>query len=32
MNGVTEVHYDEALARTGKIMGYRIASWMEDSQ
>jgi hypothetical protein len=30
MNGVTEVHYDEALAKTGMVMGYRIASWVED--
>jgi hypothetical protein len=32
MNGVTQVHYDEALGRTGKVMGYRIASWFEDSR
>jgi hypothetical protein len=32
MNGVTEVHYDEALAREGLVVGYRIVSWLEDTR
>jgi hypothetical protein len=32
MNGVTEMHYDEALKRTGIIVGYRIVSWLEDTR
>lgn len=30
MNGVTQVHYDEALSRRSIVTGYRIASWVED--
>ena len=32
MNGITQVHYDESLARKGIIDGYRIASWFEDAR
>jgi hypothetical protein len=32
MNGVTTVHYDESLARTGLIVDYRIVSWVEDTR
>jgi hypothetical protein len=30
MNGVTSVHYDEALSRRSIVTGYRIGSWVED--
>jgi len=32
MNGVTSVHYDEALGRRSVPVGYRIASWCEDTR
>jgi hypothetical protein len=32
MNGVTTVHYDEALARSGLVNDYRIISWVEDTR
>lgn len=32
MVGVTDLHYDEALADTGTITSYRIASWFEDTR
>jgi len=32
MNGVTTVHYDEALAGSGIITDYKISSWVEDSR
>ena len=32
MNGVTDLHYDEALASGGTINNYRIVSWFEDTR
>lgn len=32
MTGVTNLHYDEALAASGVINNYRIASWIEDTR
>jgi len=32
MTGVTNLHYDEALAATGLINNYRIVSWIEDTR
>jgi hypothetical protein len=32
MNGVTTVHYDEALTRSGIVTDYRIVSWVEDTR
>ena len=32
MNGVTNLHYDEALASTGLINNYEIVSWVEDTR
>jgi hypothetical protein len=32
MNGVTDLHYDEALSTGGSIGGYRIVSWFEDNR
>jgi hypothetical protein len=32
MNGVTDLHYDEALSSGGKISNYKIASWFEDAR
>jgi hypothetical protein len=32
MNGVTSIHYDEALADGGLITDYRIVSWFEDER
>jgi hypothetical protein len=31
MTGVTNVHYDEALAAAGFVTDYKIASWFEDT-
>jgi hypothetical protein len=31
-NGVTSLHYDEALSDSGAVIDYRIASWFEDNQ
>jgi cytoskeletal protein CcmA (bactofilin family) len=32
MNGVTDLHYDEALGAGGAISNYKIASWFEDAR
>jgi hypothetical protein len=32
MTGVTNLHFDEALAASGVINNYRIASWVEDTR
>lgn len=32
MNGVTDLHYDEALGDGGAINSYKIASWFEDTR
>jgi hypothetical protein len=32
MNGVTNLHYDEALAATGILNNYKIVSWFEDTR
>jgi hypothetical protein len=32
MNGVTNLHYDEALAKGGLINNYKIVSWFEDTR
>jgi hypothetical protein len=32
MTGVTNLHYDEALASTGIINNYKIVSWFEDNR
>ena len=32
MNGVTNLHYDEALSKGGLINNYRIVSWFEDTR
>jgi hypothetical protein len=32
MNGVTNLHYDSALATTGIINNYEIVSWVEDTR
>jgi hypothetical protein len=32
MNGVTNLHYDEALSSTGLINNYKIVSWVEDTR
>ena len=32
MNGVTDLHYDEALSSGGIISNYKIASWFEDAR
>lgn len=32
MNGVTDLHYDEALGSGGTVAGYRIVSWFEDNR
>jgi hypothetical protein len=32
MTGVTNLHYDEALAATGMIDSYKIVSWFEDTR
>lgn len=32
MTGVTNLHYDEALAGSGLINNYRIVSWVEDTR
>ena len=32
MTGVTNLHYDEALAFTGLINNYKIVSWVEDTR
>ena len=32
MTGVTNLHYDEALASTGIINNYKIVSWFEDTR
>lgn len=32
MNGVTNLHYDEALAAAGPIHNYKIVSWFEDTR
>jgi hypothetical protein len=32
MNGVTDLHYDEALGSGGMISNYKIASWFEDAR
>lgn len=32
MNGVTNLHYDEALAASGPIHNYKIVSWFEDTR
>lgn len=32
MTGVTNLHYDEALADTGLINNYKIVSWVEDTR
>ena len=32
MTGVTNLHYDEALAGSGLINNYRIISWVEDTR
>lgn len=32
MNGVTNLHYDEALSAAGLINNYRIVSWFEDTR
>lgn len=32
MNGVTDLHYDEALSSGGAINNYKIVSWFEDTR
>ena len=32
MNGVTDLHYDEALSTGGSLGGYKIVSWFEDNR
>ena len=32
MDGVTDLHYDEALASGGRITDYKIVSWFEDTR
>ena len=32
MNGVTDLHYDEALGSSGTINNYKIVSWFEDNR
>ncbi len=32
MNGVTNLHYDEALGSSGTINNYQIVSWVEDTR
>jgi len=32
MNGVTNLHYDEAMGDGGLIDNYRIVSWFEDNR
>jgi hypothetical protein len=32
MNGVTDLHYDEALGSGGTVNNYRIVSWFEDTR
>ena len=32
MNGVTNLHYDEALGKGGLINNYKIVSWFEDTR
>lgn len=32
MTGVTNLHYDEALAATGQVNNYKIVSWIEDTR
>ncbi len=32
MNGVTDLHYDEALGSGGTINNYKIVSWVEDTR
>jgi hypothetical protein len=32
MNGVTDLHYDEALGSGGLINNYKIVSWFEDNR
>ncbi|MEO8439878.1 MAG: hypothetical protein ABI540_06605 [Spartobacteria bacterium] len=32
MNGVTNLHYDEALSTTGLINNFKIVSWVEDTR
>jgi len=32
MNGVTKLHYDEALGLAGPVNNYEIASWFEDTR
>jgi hypothetical protein len=32
MTGVTNLHYDEALASSGMINNYEIVSWVEDTR
>ena len=32
MNGVTDLHYDEALGSGGRISDYKIVSWFEDTR
>jgi len=32
MTGVTNLHYDEALAASGIINNYEIVSWVEDTR
>ena len=32
MNGVTNLHYDEALGASGLINNYKIVSWIEDTR
>ena len=32
MNGVTDLHYDEALGSGGSVNNFHIASWFEDNR
>ncbi|MDQ6626210.1 MAG: hypothetical protein M3Y69_08765 [Verrucomicrobiota bacterium] len=32
MNGVTDLHYDEALGASGLVNNYKIVSWFEDNR
>jgi hypothetical protein len=32
MNGVTDLHYDEALGASGIPNNYKIVSWFEDTR
>ncbi|HEX8281218.1 MAG TPA: hypothetical protein VF551_07565 [Chthoniobacterales bacterium] len=32
MTGVTDLHYDEALASGGRVTNYKIVSWFEDTR